>query len=64
MKHKQGESGISFESCSYIQKKGLLAFRKILTCLIISAWELEGRNVAVKSFHFQWWLTEFLTAPW
>lgn len=64
MKHKQEESGISFGSCSCFQRKGLLAFRKILTCLIILAGEREGRNVTVRHLYFQWCRTEFLAAPW
>lgn len=64
MKHKQEESGINFGSCSCFQRKGLLAFRKILTCLMILAWEREGRNVTVRSLYFQWCPTEFLAAPW
>jgi len=63
MKHKQEESGITFESCGCFERKGLLAFRKFLTCLIILAWERERRNVTVRSPYFQWCLLEFLAAP-
>lgn len=63
MKHEK-ESGISSGSSSAFQRKSLLAFRKILTCSIILAWEQEGRNGALRSLYFQWCLTELLAAPW
>lgn len=64
MKHEKEESGISSGSSSGLQRKSLLAFRKTLTCLIVLAWEHEGRNGTVRSLYFQQCLRELLAAPW